>query len=160
MKVGLALRDLHAAEGELARELVHVAERHKADHEIYHVGRDVAAWSVRHVREIADAARPFGEDLDPETDVGGGVAALVREKGSELVGRSSAPGLLLLRDLRSVYVLATGVAADWEMVSQAAKGLKDAELLAVVQRCQAETQRQVAWAKGKLKESSTQVLVS
>ncbi len=48
----------------------------------------------------------------------------------------------------------------WEMLGQAAQGLKDVDLLAVVQRCHPDTLRQLRWANGKLKESSTQILIS
>lgn len=46
------------------------------------------------------------------------------------------------------------------MLGQAAQGLKHATLLAVVQRCHPDTLRQLRWANGKLKESSTQILIS
>ena len=43
--------------------------------------------------------------------------------------------LLLLRDLRSVYMDASGVSVDWELIGQAAQGVRDRELLDVVSRC-------------------------
>ena len=82
------------------------------------------------------------------------------EKGSELVGPAKAPALLLLSDLREIYLKAAGVSVDWEMLAQAAQGSKDTDLLEVCRRCHPDTLRQVRWANGKLKESSTQVLVS
>jgi hypothetical protein len=160
MKIGLALRELHRSEADLEHELLQIADRHRVDHEIFYVARDVAAWSRQHVRRIAEAAERYGERLDPDAGRESGLAARVLEKGSELVGRSGDAGLLLLRDLRGVYLKASGVLVDWELVAQAAQGARDTDLVALAEDCLAETTRQVAWANGKLKESATQVLVS
>jgi len=156
MKIGLVLEELHRSENDLAHELLQAADRHKVDHEIYHVGRDLAVWSQRHVREIAEIAERYGQQPKGESTL----AAKVVDKGSELMGRAKFPGLLLLRDLRGLYLKAAGVSTDWEMLAQAAQGIKHTDLLEVCQRCHPETVRQMRWANGKLKESSTQVLVS
>ena len=46
------------------------------------------------------------------------------------------------------------------MLAQAAQGIKSTDLLGVAQKCHPETVRQMKWANGKLKESSTQILIS
>jgi len=160
MKIGLVLRELHRAENDLAHELLQVADRHKVDHEIFHVARDLAHWSQRHVTDIAEIALRYGEELDPRPEGEATLAARALDTVSELTGRSRLPGLVMLRDLREVYLKAAGVSVDWEMLSQAAQGIKHTDLLEVAQRCRPETQRQMQWANAKLKESSTQVLVS
>ncbi|MFC5170791.1 hypothetical protein [Streptomyces mutomycini] len=53
MKIDLLLHELHRDENDLGHELLRISERHKVDHEIYHLGRDVARWSQNHVREVA-----------------------------------------------------------------------------------------------------------
>ncbi|WP_448072908.1 hypothetical protein [Georgenia yuyongxinii] len=160
MKLHLALEALHADENALAQELLRVAERHKVDHDIYHLGRDLAIWSQRHVTEIATIATRFGAELDPEPDGESALPEKMREKAAELMRRRGEPALLLLRDLRRVYTGAAGVYADWELIAQAAQGLKDTELMEVAGRCGAESKRQMKWANGKLKESATQILLS
>ena len=160
MKIGLVLRELHRSENDLAHELLQVADRHRVDHEVYYVARDLAVWSQRHVTEIAAIAGDYGEDLDPEPHGESNVAQRALDKASELAGRAKTPGLLMLRDLREVYMKASGVSADWEMLAQAAQGVGHTDLLAVVQRCHPDTLRQVRWANAKLKETSTQVLIS
>ena len=161
MKIGLALEELHRSEAELARELLKVSERHKVDHEIYHLGLDLARWSQQHVRDIAEIAKDYGQDsLDPEAWTKHGPVDAVREKGSELIGRMGSPALLLLRDLREVYIKAAGVSVDWELLAQAAQGIKHRDLLGLAERCHPETLRQMRWANGKLKESATQILVT
>ena len=160
MKIGLVLHELHRSENDLARKLLHVSERHKVDHEIYHLARDLARWSQHHVRAIAEIGASYGQDLDPEPADESGLLETVREKSSELIGRRGKEELLMLLDLREVYTMASGVSADWEMLAQAAQGIKHHDLLDVAQRCHPETLRQMRWANAKLKETSTQILVS
>ncbi|NMR19286.1 hypothetical protein [Cellulomonas fimi] len=160
MKIGLVLRELHRAENDLAHDLLQASARHEVDHEVFHIARDLAVWSQRHVREIAALAPRYGEELDPEPEDELKLSARIRERGSELVGRRPDVGMLLLRDLRSLHLAATGVSVDWELLGQAAQGLEDLELLALTERCHPDTLRQAKWANAKLKESATQVLVT
>lgn len=160
MKIGLALRELHASETELAEGLYRLSERHKADHDVYHLGRDLAGWSVEHVRQIAEVARHYGEVLDPEPVHEGGVRDKLREAASDALGRSGTAALAMLHDLRQVYLQAQGVSVDWELIGQAAQGLRHHDLMDLTQRCHAENLRQATWANGKLKESATQILLS
>ncbi|MYV98481.1 hypothetical protein [Streptomyces sp. SID3343] len=159
MKIGLLLKELHRDENDLARELLGAAERHRVDHEIYHLGRDLAGWSQDHVRVLAGLGERFGVRLDPQPAAEQGAGERLREKAGELLGRRPQTALLLLRDLREVYVKASGVSVDWEMLGQAAQGIKDGDLLAAVRTCHPDTLRQIRWANGKLKESATQILV-
>ena len=160
MKIGLVLKELHRSENELVHALLHVSERHKVDHEVYYLARDLAGWSKEHLRELAAIAKDYGQDLDPEPADATGLGRKLREKGSELLGREKEAGLLLLEDLREIYLKASGVSLDWEMLAQAAQGIKHTDLLEVTKRCHPETLRQAKWANAKLKESSTQVLIS
>ncbi|MDP9429149.1 MAG: hypothetical protein M3Q47_09890 [Actinomycetota bacterium] len=160
MKLGLALEELHRSENHLAHQLLAVAERHKADHEVFHVGRDLATWSQDHIRRLAPFGNRYGVDLDPEPAGEPALLARLGEAVSDRLGRRSTPALLLLRNLRSLFIDASGVSADWEMVAQVAQGIRDADLLALAQRCHPQTLRQVAWANSRIKESATQILVS
>ena len=160
MKIDLALEELHRSENDLAGQLLVMSDRHKADHEIFHVARDLAAWSQAHVREIARIGRRYDVDLDPEPDGDPTLMQKVRQEIGDRLSRRSAPGLLLLRDLRSLYMDASGVSVDWELVAQAAQGVKDRDLLAVTERCHPQTLRQSKWANSQLKEKATQILVS
>ncbi|GIG29065.1 hypothetical protein [Cellulomonas marina] len=160
MRIGLALRELHRDETELADELLHLSERHAVDHEVYHLARDLAGWSADHVRRIAEIAGRYGEDLDPDAVGESGTAKRVRERVSDALDRSAPPGMALLRDLRTVYTMAQGVSVDWELLAQAAQGIRHHDLLDLTQHCHPENLRQARWANAKLKESATQVLVS
>jgi len=160
MKIGLVLRELHRSENNLAHELLQASEHNKVDQEVYHLARDLAGWSQRHIPLIAQAAQRYGETLNSEPENEVKLAERVREKTSDLIGRHGDASLLMLRDLRKIYTKASGVSTDWEMLAQAAQGIADHELLAVTKQCHPDTLRQMRWANAKLKESSTQVLVS
>lgn len=160
MKLGLALREVHRSETELAEALLHLSERHVVVHDVHLLARDLAGWSADHVRQVAAAAGDHGEELDPDPVRDPGVARRVRERLSEALGRARAPELALLSDLRTVYVLAHGVASDWELIGQAAQGVRARDLVDLSQRCRSETIRQARWADAMLKESATQILVS
>jgi hypothetical protein len=160
VKIGLALEELHRSENHLAHQLLAVAERHKVDHEIFYVGRDLATWSQDHVRRLAAFGDRYGVDLDPEPVGEPRILAKLSEAVSDRLGRRSAPALLLLRDLRSIFIHASGVSADWEMVAQVAQGVEDTQLLTLAQRCHPQNLRQARWANSRIKESATQILVS
>lgn len=159
MRIGPLLGDLHRRENGLARHLLTVSDRHRSNHEVYHLGRDLAGWSQRHVRALAHAAGRHGVTLDPEPTVALPVTERLLERGRGLIGPSGDPAMLLLRDLRKIYTEASGLSVDWEMVAQAAMATKDAELLTLTQDCHPDTLRQMRWANATLKESSPQILV-
>lgn len=154
------LHDLHGAEADLAGLLLHVSDRHRVEHEVFHVGRDLAGWSADHLRAIADVGTRRGLDLDPEPPDDDTLLDRVRQKTGELLGRRSEPGLLLLADLREVHVRAAGVSVDWVMLGQVAQAIRDHELLDLTSRCHPETLRQLRWANGLIKTSAPQILSS
>jgi len=158
-RVGWAIEELHRAENDLRGELLQVSDRNKADHEIFHIARDVAQWSARHVAELAKVGEDYGVRLDPEAAGGMPIVGAARRKGSELLGRRHAPALLLLKDLRTIHRKAAGVSLDWEVLAQTAQALQDSELLALCQDCHPETLRQLKWANAKLKETAAQAMV-
>ena len=160
MKLGLAIEELHRSENELYTVLLAMSDRHKVDHEVFHVCRDMAGWSTKHVAELAQAGREFGLELDPEAKGSPSLLEALQQKASELTGRRSAPGLLLLADLRHLYREASGTSLDWELLAQGAQGAKNKELLDLAERCHPQTLRVSRWANGKLKETSPQVLAS
>lgn len=160
MKTGLLLHDLHHRENELARHLLHISARNEADHEVYHLARDLATWSQRHVSALADAAPRYAVKLDPEPQSEAGLAQRLRETAGELLGGRSEAGLLLLHDLRKVYIDASGISLDWEVAGQLAQATKDNDLLDLVSQCHPDTLRQVRWANAMLKEISPQVLTA
>ena len=160
MKLDLAIEELHRAENNLVTVLTSMSDKHKADHEVFYVCRDMAGWSRKHVAELARVGRDFGVELDPEASEDAGFLAAAKQRASELTGRRSVPGLLLLADLRHLYREAAGTSVDWELLAQGAQGAKEQELLDVAERCHPQTLRVARWANSHLKVTSPQVLPS
>ncbi len=158
--IGPALRELHSGEGRLAVELRTVSDRHHTEHEVYHVARDLERWSREHVRRLADAGGRYGLDLRDEPHEPSHLLSAVRDKAADALGRHPEPGLLLLRDLRTLYLLAADNSLGWEMLAQAAQATRDGELLDLVTACHPQTLRQVRWANTLIKTLSPQVLTS
>lgn len=113
--------------------------------------------------QLARAGRDHGLRLDPEAREDPGLLAGLRQRTSDLLGRRSAPGLLLLADLRHLYREASGASLDREIVAQTAQtaqGLEDRELLSSAERCHPQTLRIARFANAELEESAAQVLAS
>jgi hypothetical protein len=159
-KVGAAIEELHRAENDLAGALLGVSDRHKVDHEVFHVARDIARWSQEHVRRLSEVGNDYGLHLDPDPEDEATLLARLKQKGSELTGRLHEPTLLLLADLRHIHRTAAGVSLDWEVLAQTAQAMKDTELLATAQECHPETLRQMRWADAKVKETAAQIMVT
>jgi hypothetical protein len=159
-KLPLVLRELHRSETRLARDLLAMSDRHKADHEIHHVARDLAHWSQIHVRRIAEVGRDYGTKLNRQPRWEAGRLGALRQRAATLLGRRPEAGLLLLADLRELHRTAAGVSLDWELLAQVAQALKEQPLLDLAQSCHPETLRQMRWANAHLKITSPQILAS
>jgi hypothetical protein len=160
MRLDMAIEDVHAAETALARELLVLGERHKADHDVYHLTRTLAQHAQSRLEALEAHAERYGASVDADavSEDAGGVLSTVREKSSELLGRRSAVGLVLLRDMRKLHLLAAEASINWTILGQGAQAARDAELLATVTESHPETLRALRWTTTKLKETAPQVL--
>jgi hypothetical protein len=159
-KLALVLRELHRSETSLARDLLAVSERHRAEPEIHHVARDIARWSQIHVRRIAEVGRDYGTKLQPQPRWHYGPLSTLAQRAGSALGRRPETGLLLLADLRRIHRNAAGVSLDWELLAQAAQAMKEQPLLDLAQACHPQTLRQMRWANAHLKITSPQVIAS
>jgi hypothetical protein len=162
VKLGMAIEQVADSELELAERLVAVGERHRTDHDVYHLTRTLARMERGHVDALAEHARRYDVDIEGDASRSGPerVMAAAREKSAELVGRRPEPGVLLLRDLRELHLLAAGASLDWVALAQGAQAAKDTELLDTVTACHGETLRTLKWTTYRLKEAAPQVLTS
>lgn len=181
MKIGLAIQQVRSAESSLADELHRVGERQKADQDIYHLSKKLEKMSRNHIEELdrygdryrvsavssGEQSGLLGSLLEKGSDLletvreeGSGLLDPVREKGPEMIGRRPESGLLLLRDLRKLYMLTSEASINWVMLGQGAQAARDGELLQTVSKCHAETLRQIRWVITRVKEISPQVLTS
>jgi hypothetical protein len=159
MKLGMAMEQVAKAERELAERLLEVGERHRTDHDVFHLTRTLAKKENAHADALAQHAERYGAKVESGSSEPG-VLSAAREKGAELLGRRPEPGLLLLRDLRELHLLAAGASLDWVALAQGAQAAKDTDLLATVTACHDETLRTLKWTTYRLKEAAPQVLTS
>ena len=163
MRIGLAIKDVRDAEERLATRLNLVGERHKADHDVYHLTGTLQALHRANLERLAPFGERYGTPVDPEDvpdDHGHGLRERVREKGSELLARRPETGLLLLRDLRALHLLYAEASIDWVILQQGAKAVRDAGLVGVASDCHAQTLRGMKWTVTRIKVAAPQVLSS
>ncbi|MFL6162805.1 MAG: hypothetical protein ACJ74U_11320 [Jatrophihabitantaceae bacterium] len=154
-----AFRQAHAAENELAKQLLDLAAQHRTDHEVHHVARDLARWSRENVGKLAETAADHALQLDAEADEPGRLRHLP-EILATVVGRRPEPGLVLLEQLRGIYLLASAASLAWEMLAQHAQAKQETDILTLTSECHPRTLRQVRWANTMIKTLSPQVLTS
>jgi hypothetical protein len=161
MKIDLAIREVGRAEAELADLLLRVGERHRVDHDVFHMSRTLAAKSRESLLALTDAAARYDVALDLDAgEPSDGVRTALREKSSELLGRHPQAALLLLRDQREVHLRAAEASIDWVILGQGAQAVRDEDLLATVTRRHPFALKTLAWTTTRLKEAAPQVLAS
>ncbi|MEU7883972.1 hypothetical protein AB0B54_00590 [Microbispora bryophytorum] len=74
-------------------------------------------------------------------------------------GGGDGSGLALLRDLHGLYLLGTECDLSWSVVAQAARGLRDDDLLGLARHCAPETAIQLLWLRTRMHQVAPQVLV-
>jgi hypothetical protein len=163
MNVGSLLACLHRLEHELAHRYLTLGDQHAADHDVYHQCRTFALQSEAHAERIAVHAANLGPgaaDVECDSNFWTGPRETAREETPDMVGSSRQGGLLLLRDLRRLFLAAEEVSITWVMADQAAQALRDQALLDTVRDCHPETELQVSWLTTRIKVASPQALVT
>ena len=159
--IPLILNAVHRGETAMAAELLAVAGRHRAEHEVYHTATELARWSETNALRLVQAGGHYGLHLE----------AAARERGNRVLTVLPAepdaepvpvPDAIppLLRDLRDLYLAATENSVYWIMLDQAAMATEDRQLVALVAECRPQTERQIEWAKTLIKTASPQILSS
>jgi hypothetical protein len=161
VKLDLAIRDVLGAERRLADELATIGERHKADHDVFHLTATLQRLAAGNVTRLAPLAARLDVDAEPvATDHDSGLLAKAREKASEAVGRRPEPALLLLRDLRALHLLYAEASIDYVILHQGAQAARDRELLDACDACHQQTLRGMKWTVTRIKTAAPQVLTS
>lgn len=161
MKLHRTIEDVQEAEAELARGLRAAGERHAAEHDLYHLSHTLAKQCAEHIERLSPFAERYGASSeDGRVAESAGVLESLRRKSAELLGRSESAGLLLLRDLRDLYLTAQAAEIAWVILSQAAKAVRDRELLDTVSSCHQEAETRGKWLRTRIKETAPQVLAS
>jgi hypothetical protein len=151
MKLDAAIEQVVSSESELADALDRVGERHRVEHDVFHITETLAKAARARIQKLGKPTEPGGHD---------GLLSTVREKTSELIGSRPEPGMLLLRDLREIYLLASQASIDWTVLAQGAQAAKDGDVLAIVSECHTDQLRTLNWATTRIKEAAPQTLTS
>src|SRR4051794_28504649 len=159
-KLATLFDELHTAEIDLADAFREIGERHGADHDIWHMCHQLAQQADARAAQLRERAQGYDVDLRPprRSDTAQGIAAGVRHKASELLGRRPVGGMLLLTDLRQLFLDSQAVNVHWLVAGQVAQALRDAALLDLVTPAHKQVLTQIKWLKTRLRESSPQVL--
>jgi hypothetical protein len=137
VKIALAVRAVLDSETRIVDALDRIGERHRADHDVFHLSRTL----IRVHRANLDALAPFAERYGKEPG-----EAPELELGS------------LLHDLRELHLLYAAASIDWVLLTQGAKALRDGELLTTASECHDRTLRGLKWTVTRLKTAAPQVL--
>jgi hypothetical protein len=140
---------LHHAEAHLAEAFRAVAGAHAAEVDVFHLAHKLAGQCDGHAERLAPFAERYGEEASDEPE----------RLHAELFAGTREGGLGLLRDLQDLYLLASLCDITWTLVGQAAQGLRDDDLLAVVRGCEGETAIQLGWLRTRMKQAAPQALV-
>lgn len=160
-KVGILLAELHDAETSLAAEWRAVGERNAAEHDVYYHGGMLATQCDKHAEAVRAIGQRFEKNLSGPSgpQVPHNVMAGIRRKTSELLGHRPEPGLLLLRDLRQLYLMAEEVSFHWLTLGQVAQAVPDHDLLDQVSAYHKQTLTQIKWLKTRLRQACPQILL-
>jgi hypothetical protein len=151
MNLDIYLGMLRQAEQTLAESFRQVADGHGAEPDVHFLCHTLAGQCEHHSKLLLPVVQRYGEDRsdnEPERLHAQGLS----ETRSGPVG--------LLRDLQDLFLLASLVDGTWTMVKQAGSALRDKELLAVVDQCDAETGVQLRWLQTRMKQAAPQALVA
>lgn len=142
----------HHSEQTLADSFRAVGNGHAKHPDVLFTCRTLAEFSDNHVAQLEPVVARYGEqghgDVEqPERLHTAGLAEV----------RSGPVGLL--RDLQDLHVLGTLVLTTWTVITQAAQGLRDHELLQIAQSANGETSRQLSWLNTRMKAAAPQALI-
>jgi hypothetical protein len=162
MQLPRALEHLAEVHNELIEDLHTIGDRHRPDADVFHMCHTLADRLLPLGVALASNAERYGKDVQGPSAGGAwsDVLARVRRRMADVAGRRPESGVLLLWDLRHLYLEAQEDLLGWTMVGQAAKARRDPELRALTDLGYRETERVVKWLTTITKTASAQALLS
>ena len=140
---------LHQTELDLAEGYRKVGEGHAQEADVYHLTHTLAKQCESHAEKLKPFVDRYGEEQPEEPE------RLYHEFFDET--RSGSLGLL--RDMQDLYLMASASDLAWTMIGQTAQGVRDRELLEVVNSCEMETYNQMKWIRTRMKVAAPQTLI-
>lgn len=124
MKLDVAIESVQDAEASLAKELRRAGERHALQSDLYHLTRMLADRCEQQLERLLPFATRYGAPDTHDPGESSAVVEQVRRLGGELAGRHEASGLVLLDDLRGLYVSAQEAEISWTVLIQGALAIR------------------------------------
>ena len=152
------LRSAHNTQNTLAVSLSMMATEHAADAEVHHVVVDLLGWTRDSVQQIAELAARQGVLLDEDADEPGLFQKARASVASK--ARGTAASMLLLENLRRLYLAASDASLSWELLAQYAQAKRLPEILQLTTSRHPYTLRAMKWANTTLKALAPQALAS
>jgi len=150
LAIYMALVDV--AEGALADSFRVVAQAQASHPDIYFTCQTLATMSDDHRSRLEPVVARYGEQSESP-------GSEPERLHAEAMATARTGPVGLLRDLQELHLLANLVLTSWTVIQQAAKGLRDEELLGVASYSSGETSRQLAWLTTRMKSVAPQALI-
>ena len=139
---------VRASEQQLVKSFGAMALKHKSDYEIHQSCKLFRLWSERRIEKLDTFATRHGTLLNPDP------ARLKRA----LFHGPRIGGYGLLRDLQDLLLLVHQARTGWTALTQAAKELKEGDLIETTSGCAGEIDREIDWLCTHIKVAAPQAL--
>jgi hypothetical protein len=136
------------SEHHLARAFDTVAEHHGHEPDVSQACRLLASWSRRNREALAPLIERYGETRESEPDA----------LHHALFHGPRSGGLGLVRDLHDLWLLAQEVRLAYELLTQAARALRDEDMESILKGTSSHTSRQADWLRARLDQAAPQAL--
>jgi hypothetical protein len=157
MKVDKAIGQVQSAESDLAVDLRRIGERHAAEHDLYHLGHTLAKQCTVQVERLTPFLERYGASDESVRDESPESLEKIRKASGVLAARSELSGLLLMRDLRNLYLSAQEAELAWVILVQTAQAVKDQELLEAAALGHDAAEMRGKWLRTRIKVAAPQV---
>ncbi|MFW6074756.1 MAG: hypothetical protein ACOC9Y_04120 [Chloroflexota bacterium] len=141
---------LHNSADNLADAFREISEAHAAEPDVHQFCRLFAGQCDDHVRRLIPFVDRYGERAGEEPE----------RLHLDLFQGTRRGGLGMLRDLHDLYLMTNESDITWTMLGQAAQGIRDTELLEIVNSCEVETAQQLSWLRTRMKQAAPQALIA
>lgn len=140
---------LHRAQNTLADAFRQVADAHRDETDVAILCHRLAGQCDEHAQRLEPFAKRYSEEAPTEPD----------RLHSELFRGTRTGGIGLLRDLQDLYLMAAESDITWTVVGQAARGVRDTDLVDVVAACEGRTANHMRWLRTRMKQAAPQALI-
>jgi hypothetical protein len=139
----------HRAATKLADAYRQVADGHQDEADVTRLCRRLAIDCDEQAAALSPFVERYAEGAPQPPD---------RLHG-DLFGGPRSGGLGLLRDLHDLYLMAAECDLAWTVITQAAFGARDEELLPVARSGQSQTTTHLRWLRSRIGQAAPQALV-